>query len=582
MGEFTITNIGAADLNISDITFSGSAFSLASTPPTIIPVNGTETVQVILTGTNAGVFFETVSILSNDTDEAIFNFNVHGEIIGPDIAVYDGTDIYSDPEILDGQAAPVDFGSGPDGVDIILPITIANLNPADLNISNITITGSTFSLTSAPPTFVAAEVDAIISFVTFDIMLSGASAGTFTETVTILSDDEDEPAFSFTLTGTITTSACANVPTATVGTIADICENGTIQLSGSFGGAATSASWSTAGDGGFDNAALLNAVYTPGTSDIANGSVNFTLTTNDPDGAGPCVAASAGVSVAITSTPVAGSPVVQSTIALASNVNVIGASTVASGDVLTVTILQNPTKGTAVVKADKTIDYTAAAGTIGADSFQYTICNQCSLCSNGTVGVNILNAAPVITPPATTITSVAGQSVTIPFISFISDLNDNIDFNSIQIINGPTSNAMATFDASFNLIMDYSNTPFVGIDQITIQVCDLLSACSQIVLTIEVSGDIIPYNGVSPNGDGYNDHFEIKNIQFLEPTNNVTIYNRWGDKVFEMENYDSLNPALRFEGRQNNGKELPSGVYFYKVEFLSGRKDLTGYITLKK
>ncbi len=537
---------------------------------------------MILTGTNAGVFFETVSILSNDTDEAIFNFNVHGEIIGPDIAVYDGTDIYSDPEILDGQAAPVDFGSGPDGVDIILPITIANLNPADLNISNITITGSTFSLTSAPPTFVAAEVDAIISFVTFDIMLSGASAGTFTETVTILSDDEDEPAFSFTLTGTITTSACANVPTATVGTIADICENGTIQLSGSFGGAATSASWSTAGDGGFDNAALLNAVYTPGTSDIANGSVNFTLTTNDPDGAGPCVAASAGVSVAITSTPVAGSPVVQSTIALASNVNVIGASTVASGDVLTVTILQNPTKGTAVVKADKTIDYTAAAGTIGADSFQYTICNQCSLCSNGTVGVNILNAAPVITPPATTITSVAGQSVTIPFISFISDLNDNIDFNSIQIINGPTSNAMATFDASFNLIMDYSNTPFVGIDQITIQVCDLLSACSQIVLTIEVSGDIIPYNGVSPNGDGYNDHFEIKNIQFLEPTNNVTIYNRWGDKVFEMENYDSLNPALRFEGRQNNGKELPSGVYFYKVEFLSGRKDLTGYITLKK
>jgi gliding motility-associated-like protein len=581
MGEFTITNIGDAVLNISDITFTGSAFVLGSIPPATVPVNGTETIQVILSGISAGIFFETISILNDDTDEAIFNFNVYGEIIGPDIAVYDGTDIYSDPEILDGQAAPVDFGSGPNGVDIILPITIANLNPADLNISNITITGSAFTLTSTPPTFVAAEVDGIISFVTFDIMLSGASGGSFNETVTIFSDDEDEPAFNFTLAGTITTTACASVPTAAVGTIADICENGTIQLSGSFGGAATSASWSTPGDGSFDNAALLNAVYTPGTSDMASGSVNFTLTTNDPDGAGPCVAASAVTTVAITSAPIAGSPAVQSNVALASNINVIGASTVAPGDVITVTILQNPIKGTVIINNDNSIDYTATSGTIGADSFDYEICNQCGLCSTGSVSIDILNQPPVFTAPTTPPPILPGQVITLLITDYLTDPNNNIDLASLTNLT-TTGNGIVSYDGNGIITLDYTNATFSGnTENISFRIFDTSLAFIDVTIAINVIGEIIAYTGISPNNDGLNDFFLIQNIQFLEPNNKVTIYNRWGDKVFEMDNYDSASADRRFEGKQNSGKELPSGVYFYKVEFATGRPGLNGYLTLK-
>ena len=40
----------------------------------------------------------------------------------------------------------------------------------------------------------------------------------------------------------------------------------------------TSMEWSTAGDGTFDNATIIDAVYTPGTQDIASGSVTLTLT----------------------------------------------------------------------------------------------------------------------------------------------------------------------------------------------------------------------------------------------------------------------------------------------------------------
>ncbi|MEQ8425596.1 MAG: gliding motility-associated C-terminal domain-containing protein, partial [Cyclobacteriaceae bacterium] len=147
---------------------------------------------------------------------------------------------------------------------------------------------------------------------------------------------------------------------------------------------------------------------------------------------------------------------------------------------------------------------------------------------------------------------------------------------------GPTSNAFASFDSNFDLTIDYSNTPFAGMDELTIEVCDLLGACSQIILQIQVDGEIRAFNGISPNGDGDNDYFLIQNIQFLEPQNKVSIYNRWGDLIFDIENYDSTNPDKRFNGVSNKDKELSSGVYFYKIEFQSDREGLNGYLTLKK
>ena len=131
--------------------------------------------------------------------------------------------------------------------------------------------------------------------------------------------------------------------------------------------------------------------------------------------------------------------------------------------------------------------------------------------------------------------------------------------------------------------MNYTNATFSSAqDNISFTICDQLNSCTDVTLQIDLNGEIVVFNGISPNGDGDNDYFFIQNIQVIEPANNVTIYNRWGDKVFEIENYDSLNPDKRFEGQQNNGKELPSGVYFYKIEFISGRSPLNGYLTLKK
>ncbi len=106
------------------------------------------------------------------------------------------------------------------------------------------------------------------------------------------------------------------------------------------------------------------------------------------------------------------------------------------------------------------------------------------------------------------------------------------------------------------------------------------------VMALEISfpdpppTEIIIFNGISPNGDGLNDFFELRNIGILEPANKVSIYTRWGDKVYEVENYD--NDQKKFIGLNENGNELTSGVYFYKVKFASGKEDVTGYLTIKR
>lgn len=69
------------------------------------------------------------------------------------------------------------------------------------------------------------------------------------------------------------------LPTANAGADALICENESITLSGSASNQST-VSWSSAGDGVFDDPTILNATYTPGSGDISNGSVVLSLLAN--------------------------------------------------------------------------------------------------------------------------------------------------------------------------------------------------------------------------------------------------------------------------------------------------------------
>lgn len=187
------------------------------------------------------------------------------------------------------------------------------------------------------------------------------------------------------------------------------------------------------------------------------------------------------------------------------------------------------------------------------------------------------NVPPVITASASVVG--IGNSVDIDFTALISDPNNNLDASSFKVIQDPVSGA--TYSITGLVIkLDYSGKIFAGQDQFTVEICDLDGACTSSIVTVTVEGDIIVYNGFSPNGDASNPYFQVGNITLIEPQNKVTIFNRWGDRVFEIDNYD--NNTKRFDGKNSNGNELPSGVYFYRIEFSSGREELSGYLTIKK
>lgn len=66
-------------------------------------------------------------------------------------------------------------------------------------------------------------------------------------------------------------------------------------------------------------------------------------------------------------------------------------------------------------------------------------------------------------------------------------------------------------------------------------------------------------NVLTPNGDGYNDAWFIRNLDQF-PNNRVTIINRWGDIVYRATNYRN-----NWEGTYSGGP-LPAGTYYYVLD----------------
>ena len=90
--------------------------------------------------------------------------------------------------------------------------------------------------------------------------------------------------------------------------------------------------------------------------------------------------------------------------------------------------------------------------------------------------------------------------------------------------------------------------------------------------------------GFSPNEDGRNDKFEILELHNY-PGNKMVIMNRWGNKVYEVEEYHN-NP---WDGKNSFGittgsEDLPTGTYFYilEVEMNEETEVFKGYIYLSE
>jgi gliding motility-associated-like protein len=85
---------------------------------------------------------------------------------------------------------------------------------------------------------------------------------------------------------------------------------------------------------------------------------------------------------------------------------------------------------------------------------------------------------------------------------------------------------------------------------------------------------IIP-NTFTPNNDGIHDFWVIKYLESY-PDCRVQVFTRAGQLVFESRRY--LKP---WNGTLD-GKSLPFDTYYYVIEPGTGRKPITGYVTIVK
>ena len=82
-------------------------------------------------------------------------------------------------------------------------------------------------------------------------------------------------------------------------------------------------------------------------------------------------------------------------------------------------------------------------------------------------------------------------------------------------------------------------------------------------------------NGFTPNGDGLNDLLVIEGPNECYPID-IVIYNRWGQIVWEQNDYDNT-----WDGRSKNGEQLPDGTYFMTVEFYRTDNEAAEYKVYK-
>jgi gliding motility-associated-like protein len=241
-----------------------------------------------------------------------------------------------------------------------------------------------------------------------------------------------------------------------------------------------------------------------------------------------------------------------------------------------------PTGGTAIVGQTNSAFQTPVLTTTTTYyvSINNGTCESARTAAIATILSNGCNTIPPTISPVPLTTIVAGQIVLdlVPLITAPGVLN----LNSITITSPPSSGASASVSNGI-LTIDYAGKVFTGNEFITIQACDVASLCSEQTFTIEVAGDIVVYNGISPNNDPAraNETFYIKYIDVIpsKQKNTVAIFNRWGSKVFEVSDYN--NNTRVFKGLNDNGDLLPTGTYFYKISFDSGDETKTGYLVIK-
>ena len=114
---------------------------------------------------------------------------------------------------------------------------------------------------------------------------------------------------------------------------------------------------------------------------------------------------------------------------------------------------------------------------------------------------------------------------------------------------------------------------------VTVTNAFLCSASTSITLITTCDSLEIP-TGLSPGDDGINDTWVINGLEKY-PGNSISIYNRWGNIVFEAHPYrNDWQGKCTVKGRLM-GETLPDGTYYFIIELGNGLPVKTGFLEIR-
>jgi hypothetical protein len=266
-----------------------SGTPLNFTPTTTI-AGTTFTWSTTTTGPISGV---TLSGSGAITDSPANTGNVAGTVAYHIVPANGGCNGSSKDYVVTVQPVPSANGSD---------ITICSGQTAivPINATPQNVTGTTYSWIVIPSANVLGAAAGNGSTISQTLTLTNYSIGTVIYRVTPSANGCSGPTKDITVT-------VNPISLVNAGSDYAVCQPSSFILTGTIGGAATSGTWQiVSGNGSISGSSVagttVTATYTVALSDIAT-TATFRLITNDPDGAGPCVAVAGLVHVAINRAP---------------------------------------------------------------------------------------------------------------------------------------------------------------------------------------------------------------------------------------------------------------------------------------
>ncbi len=247
------------------------------------------------------------------------------------------------------------------------------------------------------------------------------------------------------------------------------------------------------------------------------------------------------------------------------------------GDELTVVLLNDPINGDVELDENGCVVYTPDSGFSGTDYFPYAICDNGIpfMCDTAYVTIEVVEGD--INAEDDTASTFNGQSVTVDILDNDTP-SDLEDLTNVTIVTDPV-NGTVFIDTDGTLVYT-PNEGFLGTDSLVYEIC-IDELCDQATVFITVEGcELTLKNGISPNGDGINDVFNIPGLEDCYGQNDpeLIVFNRWGNEVARIKGYTG-RVVDAWDGTWK-GNDVPDGTYFYVILLNTGNKDdnLNGFL----